>query len=120
MTSSASGNLLAGYLNLAPKYFYLEMSVQHICKCKQCRNVIARVVEEVLDAVSDQEDHTSDTEEYDDDLEEEEGATADTLVDLGSQRKSRAPFLRSSSGLIPSIQNSTQLQGNSGPSSHTN
>lgn len=120
MTSSASGNLLAGYLNLAPKYFYLEMSVQHICKCKQCRNVIARVVEEVLDAVSDQEDHTSDTEEYDDDLEEEEDATVDTLVDLGSQRKSRAPFLRSSSGLIPSTLSCNPLPGTSESKQNTN
>lgn len=39
------------------------MSDKHICKCQECRNVIARVVEEVLGGMSDQED-LSDTVEY--------------------------------------------------------
>lgn len=54
--------------------------MNHICKCKECRNVIARVVEAVLGDLDDVE-LLSDTEEYLDDDEEEECPEPDSQQD---------------------------------------
>lgn len=60
---------------------YLEIFMNHICQCKECRNVIVRVVEAVLGNLDDEE-LLSDTEEYEDSEEDD---------DVSPLRDSRAP-----------------------------
>lgn len=51
----------------------MNCPADHINSCQRCQNVIARVLDDLLDAASDHDD-TDDTEEYDDTSPDAEGA----------------------------------------------